>query len=416
MSLKLIKALLNKEFHDKYKHKLSKEFFVHDSNVKSIFLTLEKAYETIEKDLTVNSLKELHYSYNPTITAANKRVLEELFTNLSNLDLTKETVEVILKQAIEQNLWTEIANIGIQGGDGLSTDFIRAQEILDNIREGISLHSDVKIVEGTIDEMLEATSKQMEWKFHIPTLRRRIDGIGKSTFTLIAARPNVGKTGLVTSFIAQPAWGEDTIGGWLDQGAHITYIGNEEAAVRTRLRMASCYSGFTRAEFADKDKKALAQEKWNKVKDNITVLDLAGYSIEELQKYLKDKRTPIDILAVDVLDKLSIQGSYGNEADKLYRLYTVFRELLKKHDIAGVATSQASADAENRARFGMDCLANSKTGKGGELDVCFCLGRHIEGDNNDEGMRTLNIPKNKLTGVEDYVTFMMDFSTNRVRA
>ncbi len=409
MSLKLIKSLLNREFYDKYKHKLSQDYFISDSNVKAIYNALIKAYETIDSDLTVDSLRELFYTYNPTITLSNKKVLDGLFNDLSKLDITKDTGEVILKQAIEQHMWTELANLAIQGGDGLKTDFLRVQEILDNIREGIVLHNDVKVITGTIEEMLEATSQQMEWKFHIPTLRRRIDGIGKSTFTLIAARPNVGKTGFITSLIAQPE-------GFLDQGANVTYIGNEEAAVRTRLRMASCYSGFTRGDFADKDKKAQAEEKWNKVKDKLTVLDMAGYSIEELQKYLKDKRTPIDILIVDVLDKLTIQGSYAHEADKLYRLYTVFRELLKRHDIAGIGTSQASADAENRAKFGMDCLANSKTGKGGELDVCFCLGRHIEGDANDEGFRTLNIPKNKLTGIEDYVTLNIDFSTSRIIA
>jgi len=409
VSLKLIKALLNKEFYDKYRHKLSKKYFISDNNAKDLFKTIEKAYETLTKDLTVDSLRELHYSYNPAITASNKAVLEELFTELSNLDLTKESSEEVLKQTISQTLWFEMADIGLNASNGQDVDFFRAQEILDNIKEGISLTTDIKVVEGSLEEMLEATSQQAQWKFHIPTLRQRIDGIGKSTFTLIAARPNIGKTGFTASLIAQP-------GGFLDQGARVTYIGNEESAVRTRLRMASCYSGFTRADFADNKKKQVAQEKWDSVRDKLTVLDAAGYSIEELDEYVKHKRKDIDILVVDVLDKLNINGSYATETDKLYRLYTVYREMLKRYDIAGIGTSQASADAENRALFGMDCLANSKTGKGGELDVCFCLGRHLEVGEVDPGWRTLNIAKNKLTGVEDNVTFMMDFSTNRVTA
>jgi len=409
MSLKLIKALLNKEFHDKYKHKLSKDYFIHDNNVKGLFLSLEKAYETIEADLTVDSLKELHYSYNPTISLANKKVLEGVFTELSGLDLTKETSEIVLKQAIEQHLWTELANIGIQGGDGLKTDFLRAQDILDNIRSGITLHRDVNIVTGTIEEMLEATSQQMKWKFNISTLLRRIDGIGPSTFTLIAARPNVGKTGLCTNFVAGP-------GGFLEQGAKVAYVSTEEAGVRTRLRMASCYSGLDRSELYDSVKRAYAQTQFDTISGNLTFLDLAGYSIEELDKYLKDNREPIDILVVDVLDKLQVDGVIPTAPEELYKLYVWYRELLKKHNIAGIGTSQASADAENRAVFGMDCLTNSKTGKGGELDVCLCLGRHLDGDNPDQGFRTLNIAKNKLTGIEDYVTFNMDFSRSRAIA
>lgn len=417
MSIKLIKALLNKEFYDKYKHKLSKDFFIYDNNVKGLFNSLEKAYENINSDLTVDSLKELHYSYNPTITAANKKVLEGLFKDLSSLDLTKEVAEIVLKQAIEQNLWTELANIGIQGGDGLQADLGRVQEILDTIREGISLGDGIKEVSDNVRELLEQSENKSKWKFVLRTLRRKIEGIGPNTFTLIPARTNVGKTGLVTSFIFQPIISKnDDIGGFIHQGAKILYVGNEESVARTKLRGICCLSGYTEQELKeDENKEKEAQELFNQVRQNIKFIDAVGYSIEELTSYLKDN--PIyDILVLDIIDKLSINGKTDNEAERLYKLYTACRELGKRFELAVIGTCQASVDAENRDIFGTDALANSKTGKGGELDLCLCLGRRLQDDGSDNSFRTINIAKNKLNSVDGSVTFFMDKDLCRIVA
>lgn len=415
MSHKLIKCLLDRKFYDTYRHKLSVDLFPpNDNTIRGIWWTLEKAYETIQDDLTVDSLRELHYTYNPALTDANRRILNELFDDLKKLDITKESSEIIIKKALEQHYWNQLANICINGADGLTADFLKAQEILDGIREGISLHKDVKIVTGTIKEMLAATSQQQKWKFHLPTLQKRLSGIGPATFTLLAARPNAGKTAFMSAIIAQP-------GGFLDQGAKVVYIGNEEAAVRTRLRMASSYTGLSReqleAECDETDE--FVADTWGKVKENLQVLDLAGYSIEELQKYLKERREPTDILVIDQLDKLTITGEYGNESDRLRKLYTSTRELLKRHNIAGMGVCQASVDAENKAIFGADCLENSKTGKFAETDVILCLGKHLEEgaeENPKRANRTLNFPKNKLSGWEGHFGLMMDFTTSRMMA
>ncbi len=416
MSLKLIKALLVKELYDKYKYKLSQELFEADSNIKNIYRTLEKAYETIKTNLTVDSLRELHYSYNPTITSANKKILEGVFNELTLLDLTSDSSEEILKKAIEQNLWTELANISIQGGDGLVTDFTRAQSILDNIRDGITLTDNVRVVSDDIEELLKESENKHKWKFVLSTLRHKIDGIGPNTFTLIPARTNVGKTGLVTSFTFQPALSDTGIGGFLHQGARVLSIGNEESASRTKLRGMSALSGFTEQEFKeDSKKRKIAQELYNKVRDNITIIDAVGYSIEELYNYINSNKG-YDILIVDVLDKLSIQGKTDNEAERLYKLYTAYRELGKEYNLAVIGTCQASADAEDREIFGTDALANSKTGKGGELDLCLCLGRKLNSDGTDSGYRTINIAKNKLNSKDGTVNFFMDKDLCRIKA
>lgn len=745
-NLKLVKILLDKGFYDKYKHRITKELFDGDSNVRDIFKTLEKAYETTTTNLTVDSLKELHYSFNPTITSANKRVLEELFAELTKLDITKEVSEEILKTAIQQELWTDLWNIAADGADNKQVDFSEAQEILDKIKEGINLDRDVNVITGSVEEMITATDQQLKYKIHIRTIASLLEGIGKGTFTTVNGRPNSGKclgkntpilmydgtiklvqdikkgdklmgpdstprmvlsttSGKENLYEINYKWGEkyivneshilslkrsnkegvhkygqilnvpiseyinwpegrkqrykgwkigvefnenlvellpippyilgiwlgdghsdkpsftntdkeiideikhyasqefcnirqeknypithnitkrkgltnpvlnllrglnliknkhipqiykvaskidrlellagiiDTDGsydntkfcyevtqknkilaedivflarslglharkkaclksatngregnigkyyrihisgniheipcklkrkkalktnskrknlhfgisvkpigigeyygfeidkdklfvlgdftvthntsfvvslisqpqGFLSQKANVLYIGNEEKAVRTRLRMACCYAGVSRDDLTNPLKVSLANEKFKEIESYLTVLDMAGYSIEELEKHLKNNKDKYDVLVVDQLDKLSINGEYAHEADRIRRLYTTTREVLKKYDLAGIGVGQASVDAENKEVFGFDCLENSKTGKAAEVDVCMCIGFRRNDDGTIPAHRTVNLAKNKLTGNENYATVNVDFGSD----
>lgn len=409
--MQLIKALLNKEFYDKYKHRLTKDFFLTDNNARAIFSTIEKAYETVTGDLTVDSLKGLHYAYNPAITASNKAVVEGLFTDLAKLDVSKESSEVVLKQAIEQQLWNELSNLAMSGTDGFGGDITRAQEIVDIIKEGISIDDVIEYVTTDFDELLEDDEEQ-KWKFHLNSLREVLDGVGPGTFTLIAGRPNSGKTCLAVSFVFQPE-------GFLDQGAKVHYIGNEEKAKRTQRRGLLCFTGHEKQKFiTDYEIRKKAKEEWDnsKVKNNIYTRDLATYSAEDLQKYVADNRDNMDILVIDQIDKLTIRGDYSNEADRIRKLYILMREIAKKYDIAVIGVCQASADAENRTHWGFECLENSKTGKAAEVDVCMCIGFRRDSDGRDTGYRTLNLAKNKLSGREEHITYGVDFPTSRVRA
>lgn len=753
MSLKLLKSLLSKEVYEKYQHNLSDSLFSQDANVKSLFSTIKKIYTTVNTDLTVDSLRELHYTYNPTLTLSNKNILDALFVDLQKLDISKEVSEVVVKSAIEQALWTELANLAILGGDGQPVDLVRSQEIIDTIREGVKLNSNIVEVSDNIDDLLSADFDTSKWKFTLKPLRRRVEGVGPNTFTLISARTNVGKclgkdtpilmydgstkvvqnvvigdvlmgpdskprnvlstcvgkerlykisypwgenyvvneshilslkwgrsgvikkygdvlnisvadylklseyekrmlkgwkspvhfsstpnldippyilgvwlgdghadgpyftntdteilseiasycatlglsfkqsasdkitygligykgrsneftqrlkkynllnnkhipddfkfssmsdrlallaglldtdgylkngmffisqkrqalaedivylarsvglhatvdkvyksatngsfgnigeyysvtisgnihtiptkclrkvaiktnskrknlhfgiavtpmgvgdyygftldsdhlfllgdftvthnTGFVTSLIFQPASLNNEVGGFVHQGAKILYVGNEESVRRTKLRAMSCLSGYTK-EVLEKDltKRKEAQEQFNKIKQNITCLDAVGYSIEELTNYLKENKG-YDIVVVDILDKLSISGKMDNEVERLYKLYVAYRELGKRFNLAVIGTCQASIDADNKEVFGTEALVGSKTGKGGELDLCLCLGRRLQEDGTDNSIRTINIAKNKLNSIDGTVTFMMDKDLCRVVA
>lgn len=405
MSLKLLKCLLYKEFYDKYKHKLSSELFASDNNAKSIYSTLSRAFETVKTDLNVDSLRELHYTYNPALSQSNKIVLEEFFNNLKNLNLTTETSEIILKNALEQQLWTQLSKVSIDGGIGLNSDIMQAQKLLNSLKEGISLDRQVKTVTDDLRELLELSKQKYKWKFNLSTLQPIISGIGPNIFTLVAARTNVGKTGAIVSFVAAPE-------GFLEQGAHVTWLATEESAHKTKLRMWIATSGFTEAEM-NADKFEEAQQKFNLIKDNLHVLDVNNYSIEELDAYLSEKQHPTDILVVDVLDKLRSNDSGSQDVERQAELYLMFRELLKRHDIAGIGTSQAGIDADNVYLFGTESLSNSKTAKGGELDLCLCIGMKRQENWKDNGTRTINVAKNKVSGIHDHVNCMLNITLNR---
>ena len=70
---------------------------------------------------------------------------------------------------------------------------------------------DVDVTDDIL-EILKVVSNDNRFQFNIPTLSRKVYGIGRGEFGVIAAYSNVGKTALAVSLCAAPA-------GFCQQGA-----------------------------------------------------------------------------------------------------------------------------------------------------------------------------------------------------
>jgi hypothetical protein len=217
---------------------------------------------------------------------------------------------------------------------------------------------------------------------------------------------NCGKTAFYISLTAAP-------GGWLEQGAKVHIIGNEESTERLKARIASSITGLPEAELLEKYEES--QPIVDKLTDNLFIVDGTGMTMSALEQYCSTHE--IDILVIDQLDKLSVSGKYSTNEERLKATYIKARELAKKYNCGVIGICQAGFAAHNKMYYGFECLDGSKTGKAAECDWCITIGMEVnKRDKSDGYTRIANIPKNKLTGKKEPITFFLEPEISRIRA
>ena len=110
MEKELIKLLLKKDFYNKNKSKLSKEFFTNGTG--ALYETIKNAHEDSDKDLSINELSTLHVDvYNPAMSRAAKENFNvakmELTDNLVNSvnDQMEHADELYVRNLENPNYW-----------------------------------------------------------------------------------------------------------------------------------------------------------------------------------------------------------------------------------------------------------------------------------------------------------------------
>jgi len=297
-----------------------------------------------------------------------------------------------------------IADLSLSIMEGSTEKLQEIKSIVEKSEEGFVPEDDTEPVPTDLDTLLDYIQTEDCWKFNIPSLSKMVRGGKGGEFMIAFARPEIGKTAFYVSLAASP-------NGFCCQGADVHIITNEEPARRTMLRAASAYTGYTQEELFMK--KGEAKKMFSEIAPNLTMVDNVDASIEWLNVYCENKKP--DILIIDQLDKINVQGSFARTDEKLRAIYTKFREVCKRHNLFGIGISQASADAESKTNVTYAMMENSKTGKAAEADLIIGIGKSDITDNNDE-RRYLTISKNKLTGFHGNIVCNLDISKSRFTA
>lgn len=404
MSLELLKHCLNYDFYNKNKELLDPEFF--PSEVRKIYLAIVEYFSTATTSCSVEDILQYYYSRYPAMTNTEKANVSLVFDNLRQVNISEEAAEIIIRNEKLKLNATKLATIALDIADGKHINLSSLESVLLKLKT--DYQGEAKIVEAItddIDSLMSMGGEVYRWKFCLPNLVDKMNGVGPGIFGIIGARPNAGKTAFVVSLVFHPD-------GWAKQGAKVLYLGNEEAAFRTKKRGMVCYTGIPEYEWAER--KQEVAEKYDEISGNITMFDVVGMSLGSLEEYIA-KHQP-DIVIIDQLDKIKTSDKFGTKHEELRELYTQTRELSKKYNCAIIGVSQASAEAEGKLYYGFDMLEGSKTGKGAETDFIITIGKqgfdNTKGD--DNGMRVANICKNKLTGMECNVKFMLDHKLSRI--
>lgn len=382
MEKELLRLLLQYSFYKEHSGIIDRRIF--PSEFTELYDLIISSHEKFKKDLTIGELKALYKVAHPTATWAKLENISLILDNLPS-EISEDVGKEVLKKAAITEAARELSEIGLDIINGKTANFEKARTLIEKIAEGrLSEADDLEQVSDDLEEILEATKANTKWAYNIPNLATEASGIGPGIFVGIMARVETGKTACAVSLSAAP-------GGFAEQGAVVNFYCNEEKAIRTKARAVTAYTGIPVLELQVKLEEAKIE--YNKIKENLKFFECRDKTILDLEAHIK--RTKPDIVFVDQLDKLHINGSFAREDERLGELYIRFRDILAVNDCAGVGMSQANADAEGKTVLNSANMALARTSKPAELDVLMGIGKSSL---HEENTRIINLIKNKVTG------------------
>lgn len=210
-------------------------------------------------------------------------------------------------------------------------------------------------------------------------------------FTLVAARPNQGKTTFVLHEITHFA-------GQVDDRP-ILWLNNEGRGERIVKRAIQVALGATMSEMVKLNEQGKLVDAYESAigapHDRIRVKNIHDYWSWEVEELI-DTHNP-KVVVFDMIDHIKFSGltrSNGVRTDEiLEEMYKWARNLGVKFNLVPWATSQVSVDGEGIPYPDKSMLKDSKTGKQGAVDTIIMLGH-----SNDpllETSRYVSTPKTK---------------------
>ena len=388
MELALIRSLMNKDFYEDHKGiRCPDKLFTKD--IRKIKQTVDYAMENFEKDLTVSELQGLFMTSNSTMTTATKEAYDQLFSKLEQeKPMCQDISKQVFSKLFQQMVGEEIANLGFDYVNGDKSTLEPLRVLLNDYHDNFLPNLNVEWEDMSIDTLLKANAIQSQWKFNIPSLQRKVEGISGGHLVLIGARPNTGKTSFHASLIASKD-------GFAEQGAKCIILCNEEAYDRVGARYLSAATNMSMDEV--RQNVSLASARYQPVKDNVYVKDTTGKNMAWVEAVVK--ATTPDVVVLDMGDKFA--NKTGERSDIYLKESAIHaRNIAKQYNCAILWMSQLSAEAEGKVFVDQSMLEGSKTGKASESDLMLLISKNptIEGAENEDTERHIVVAKNKLKG------------------
>jgi hypothetical protein len=403
MDTTILKKILNNEFYESNKARLNPKLFEHEA--RDVFLTIKQAQESYEKDLTISEVVSLYDANNPTSTRSQK---DEVIQFLSDVaaeseisdDIANDIIVKLDQRYVAQVIADKAASISLGESDGWE----ELVNLVDEYRDGFGKDELIDFETADVYQIIETLSDKQRFKFNLPTLNKKVYGIGRQEFGAVFANTNVGKS----AFMISLCFGPD---GFVDQGLRVLFVCNEEQAIRTRQRAMSAFSGMSKDEMILDPESAAIH--WNKVNHLAFFKDCQDLMLPEIESIIS--KVGFDVVVFDQLDKVHIAGKFNASHEKFGELYRQTREVAKRTNTAVFGVTQASADARDSTVVSHFDMSGSKVHKAAELDLAIGIGAREQKDAQAEPdfTRWINISKNKLNGWHGTVVCMLDQKANR---
>jgi hypothetical protein len=266
----------------------------------------------------------------------------------------------------------------------------KAAVILDEYRARVPAGTTATATaEPALAEMLDDLLRKDGLEWRLEDLNRSVGPVHPGDVVLIGARPEVGKTTLLTSEITHMAR-------QLPEGKHALWINNEEARKKILVRLRQSALALSVPDLAADPSKA--EKLYEKIMagHRVDVVHDTALTTGGVERLLKTGQ--YGIIGFNLLDKVkgfSVKGE-ENEVARLRALGIWVRGLADKYNVAVFALAQADASAEGQRVLHQGQLYGTKTGLVAESDAQIMIGK-----DNAPGMggrRFINVVRNKLPG------------------
>lgn len=398
----LLRSLLDKSFYDNTRgNKCPDKLFSKDlRKIKSI---IDYAMDSYQRDLSIEEVQALFFTQNPTLTTAQKQAYELQFNKINKSDvLGADVAQEVLSSMFRQVVGEEVANLGFQYVNGDQTSMEPLRKILDSYQDDFTPSIRVNYVDNSIDSLIQSSANNTKWQFNVHSLHTAVHGLDNGMLFVIGARSNVGKSSFHATLCAGP-------NGWAQQGAKILILCNEEKPERVASRYMTAATGMTMPQIVSN--KTQAHRLYDPLRDNLKFVDATGKHMNWAEAVIKHHKP--DIVVMDIGSKFAEDGAASNNHETLKANAIYARNIGKMYGCLVVYCTQLSAEAEGKIVLSQAMIEGSKTGLAGESDLMILIARNppMNDQTEDDGMRYLNIVKNKISGVHRIVNCEFDYMT-----
>ena len=406
MELSLIRSLMDKEFYEDHRGaRCPDRLFSKD--VRKIKQAIDTAMDRYERTVSPDEIEALFMSNNPTLTTAQKHAYSALFHKIkSEQPMGSDVAQEVLSKLFQQVVGEDIANLGFDYVNGDKSSLEPLRMLLEQYGDDFTPDLNIDWDDIDMDTLLSRNDLEARWTFNIPSLTRKVEGVNAGHLIEIGARPNTGKTSFHASLIASP-------NGFAAQGANCIVLCNEEGYHRVGARYLTAATGMTMQEI--KDNPAKARELYEPVKNRIKIKDATGRDMNWVESVCKSYKP--DIVLLDMGDKFA-KGGFARQDESLKANAVHARQIAKQHECAIFYMSQLSAEAEGKVLLNQSMMEGSRTGKAAEADLMVLIAKNpvVDGQEEEDTQRHLNVVKNKLSGWHGVVHCELEYRTARYTA
>ena len=404
MELALLRSLMDKQFYDDHRGaKCPNRIFTKDSQkVKSV---IDQCMQRYERTVTPDEVQALFMTSNPSMTTAQKNSYSGVFDKLKREQpMGSDIAQEVLSKLFQQVIGEDIANLGFDYVNGTQTSLEPMRNLLEQYGDDFMPNLKVDWEDSSLDTILAMTDLESQWKFNIPTLTRRIEGVNAGHLIEVGARPNTGKTSFHASIIAGPE-------GFAWQGAKCIVLCNEEGYHRVVHRYITAATGMDKYEIVKNKEKAMSI--YSRIRSNILFKDVTGRDMAWVESVCKSYKP--DIVVLDMGDKFAVTSGFARQDEALKANAIHARSIAKQYNCGIFYMSQLSAEAEGKVLLNQSMMEGSRTGKAAEADLMLLIAKNpvVEGQDEEDNQRHLNIVKNKLTGWHGVIHCELDYKTAR---
>ena len=404
MELSLIRSLMDKTFYDDHRGaRCPDRLFSKD--VRKIKQAIDTAMDRYERTVTPAEIEALFMANNPTLTTAQRQAYSHLFVQVSKEQpMGSDVAQEVLSKLFQQVVGEDIANLGFDYVNGSKSSLDPLRQMLEQYGDDFTPNLKVEWEDIDLDTIIAMTDLESQWTFNIPTLTRKVEGINAGHLIEVGARPNTGKTSFHASLVAGP-------NGFAWQGAKVVVLCNEEGYHRVAHRYITAATGMDKHEIVSN--KAQAMSIFNKIRDKIMFKDATGRDMNWVESVCKSYKP--DVVILDMGDKFARTAGFSRPDEALKANAIHARQIAKQQDCAVFYMSQLSAEAEGKVVLNQAMMEGSRTGKAAEADLMIMISKNptVEGQEEEDNQRHINVVKNKLSGWHGIVHTDLEYKIAR---